>query len=71
MSEVEEETEDAGEHVIRAAFHEVQSDGKKMIPGNGWSTRGMWKDQSQMAMVKKEKGNKSSRSETEILELKI
>lgn len=29
MSEVEEETEDAGEHVIRAAFHEVQSDGKK------------------------------------------
>lgn len=49
---------DAGEHVIRVAFHKVQADRKKRIPGNGWSTRGMWKDQNQMVIVKKGKGNK-------------
>lgn len=53
-----QEIEDAGEHVVRVAFHEVQSDRKKPIPGNSWSTKGMWKDPKQMVTVKRGKGNK-------------
>ena len=53
-----QDAEDAGEHVGRVAFHEVQSDRKKPIPGNGWSTKGMWKDQNQMLIAKRGKGNK-------------
>lgn len=50
-----EEIEDTGEYVIRRVFHEVQFERKKLIPVNDWSTRGMWKDQNQMVMIKKRK----------------
>lgn len=55
-----EEIKDASEHVIRLAFQEVQSDGKKLIAGNDSTTRGMQEDENQMPMVQKGKGERGN-----------